>query len=196
MKKIILLLVGIISLTTFFSLISLTQENSGTGMIKGKIIGSESKKALAGAAIILCRTTSEGECNIQAELITTTDESGRFSFSAVPSGGYVLLYDPLGKAIPTWKTINGLTINYKLGHPMNFDSLMTKEFYESFGGGGSIAINKGTATKMLDGKIVSINGSFTSAKYGLTMDFHEGKPLTVKVKQGKTVEIEINAWGI
>lgn len=196
MKKYILLLVGIVSLTTFFPLKSLAQENAETGMIKGMIMGSKSKNALAGAAIILGRITSDGECKLQADLIVTTDESGRFSFFAVPSGRYVLLYDPLGKAIPTWKTINGLTVNYKQGRPMKLGSFMTKEFYETFGGSGGIVVKKGTTAKMFDGKLTSIDGSFASEKYGLTIDFHEGKPLTIEVNQGKTVEIEINAYGL
>lgn len=160
------------------------------------IKGSESEKALAGAAIILCRISSDGECTVQTELITTADKSGEFSFSSVPTGGYVLLYDSLGEAIHTWKTIDGLNINYSLGRPMRFDSLMTREFYETFGGSGDIVVKKGTKTEMHDGKITSINGSFTSEKYGFTIDFHEGKPLIIEVIPGKTVKIEINAWGL
>ena len=169
-------------------------------MLKGVIIGADSKEALAGAAIILCRIISNGECTIQAEIITTTDDSGRFSFSTVPSGEYVLLYDSLGKAIPIWKTINELTINYKPGHRIPGEVALPKEFFETFGGGGKIVAQRGTSIgldSLSDDAIASIkHGSFTSEKYGLTIDFREGNPPTIEVTQGKSVEIEINAWGL
>jgi hypothetical protein len=196
MKKSFLLLIGIAIQFALFNSISLAQEDTKTGCLRGVIMGADSNKALAGAALILCQSKSDGECSIQAELIATSDEKGRFVFNLVPPGKYVVLYDPLGKAVSTWKTINGLTINYKLGQPKNFDSFMTKEFYETFGGGGAIVVRKGTKGAFKDGKVASVDGSFTSIKFGLTIDFRDGKPPTVEIVQGKTVEIEIKARGL
>ena len=194
MKKYFLLLVGMVFFIVQFPLNIISQVNVELGVIKGVMIGSESDEILSGAAIILCRNTSNGECEIQAELITTTDERGRFNFPSVPPGRYVLLYDPLGKAITTWKTINGLIVDYKLGTPRSLGSQITKAFFDTFGGGDEVIVRKGTVASMSDGKIASIDGSFTSKKYGFTIDFRKGKPLIIEVNQGETVEIEISAW--
>jgi len=77
---------------------------------------------------------------------------------AVPAGEYVFLYDTRGKTDIKKETINVLIINYKLGPPMEFGSMMTKEFYNTFGGGKEVIVNKGTVANLLNGEISSLNG--------------------------------------
>ena len=170
---------------------SLTTQS--TGVVIGRLIDPESQKPHAGALIILGRISVEGECNIKANLVSSTDDHGKFSLSGVPSGAYVLFYDLSGKARATLKSIDGLRIIYRLGRHRSFGSVMTEEFFATFGGGGAVFCRSETTAKIKDGKIISLDGSFSSEKYGLTIDFHKGKPIIVEVKPGETTELEIKA---
>ena len=169
--------------------------DSEAGMVKGTIFGAESRQPIPNAVIILCRITDEDVCNVQADLAATTDDSGTFNISNVPPGSYVVLYNSYGKAHLNLSSIDGVNINYKLGPPMSPDSMCTKEFFSTFGGNEAVAVNKGTTVEFKDGVMVSINGSFISEKYGVTMDFHEGKPLIIKVQKEQITETKIEAWG-
>lgn len=134
MKRYSLLLIGLALQFVFFNCISLAQEGAKTCSLRGVIMGGDSYNVLARAAPILCQSQIDGECSIRADLTAISDESGRFAFLSIPQGKYVLLYDPLGKAVSTWKTIVGLTINFELGKPKDLASFITKEYYQTFGG--------------------------------------------------------------
>lgn len=161
--------------------VSASTPTTKLGEVQGKLEESESQKPLAGAAIILCLVNNEEECTLRASLIATTEEDGSFKLSGVPLGKYIVLYNTSGEAKEGWREIDQLKINYKLQgrRPRSPTSLLTDEFYDTFGGGGDVIVHKGTSVPFSDGIIESVEGAFTSEKYGLTMEFHDGKPIGV-----------------
>lgn len=178
-----------------------------TGVLKGRLIGAESGKAQARAAIILGLMTTEKKCSLKADLVTVVEENGSFQISNVPAGSYILFYDLSGKAKPGWKDINGLEIS------INFDCLVAgqlkgmpgvsippeweserKELFSTFGGGGTIITEEGTTYEFKDGVPFVTEGSFVSEKYGLQIDFRGGKPIVVEIKPESITSVEIKAW--
>jgi len=169
-----------------------------SGSVQGNIISAETQQPLAGAAIILGKVTGESECALQSELSASADANGNFEIAEVPAGSYVIFYDPSGEAKASWQEINGRMISYGLigKSPMNPQSCITKELHETLGGGGAVAVTAQKLTvNFTDGLMTSLKGklTITSKKYGLTIDFNDGKPLTLEVKAGETSDLLIKA---
>lgn len=170
------------------------EQSEVSSIVEGEIVGADSKQSID-AIIMLCRITGEGSCRADPSGgYYSSSTQGTFRITEVTPGDYVVLYSL--KSLDKCLIITNKTINYKLGPTRSFDSIFTKEFFETFGGGEGITVSKGTTVNISDGNIVSIDGSFTSEKYGVTMDFHNGKPLTVEVEKGQVTEIKIEAWGL
>lgn len=165
-----------------------------TGIVQGKLIGAESQQPLTGAAVVLCLVVGEKTCVLQADLVSISGEDGKFELTEVLPGSYVVLYDPSAKASSSWKEIDGLEMILKLEGLSGFPSSARTELFSTFGGGGGIRFQKGTTLEFKDGVVVGGDGSIRSEKYGLTMDFHEGKPITIEIQLGKITELEIRAW--
>ncbi len=164
--------------------------------LQGKLIGTESQEPIAGAAIILCLVTAEKTCSLKANLVTEVKEDGSFELTNVPPASYVVLYDPSGKAMPGWKDIDGLEMILNLEGLSGFPSSARTELFSTFGGGGGITMQEGTSLEFEDGVVVGGDGSIISEKYGLTVDFREGKPIIIQVQPGRTTEVEIRAWAL
>lgn len=185
-KTVLIILVGFLLAIAFVGTASaktITVDDDGAaklGEAQGTLVGFESQKPLAGATIILCLVNNEEECTLQASLIATTEEDGTFKLPS-PLGKYIVLYNTSGEAKEGWREIDQLKINYKLQgrRPRTPTSFITDEFYDTFGGGGGGVVHKGTSVSFSDGIIESVEGAFTSEKYGLTMEFHDGKPIEV-----------------
>ena len=178
--------------------VSASTPTAKLGEVQGKLVESESQKPLAGAAIILCLVNNEEECTLQVSLIATTKEDGTFKLFGVPLGKYIVLYNTSGEAKEGWREIDQLKINYKLQgrRPCSPTSFITDEFYDTFGGSGKVFMQKGASVTLRDGIIESVEGAITSEKYGLTIEFHDGKPMMLQVESRKTSHIEVIAAGI
>ena len=167
-----------------------------TGTIQGKLIGAESQQPLIGAAVILCLVVGEKTCVLQADLVSISGEDGELELTEVPPGSYVVFYDPSGKASSGWKEIDGLEMILNLQGLMPIPSADRTELFSTFGGEGTIRVQKGLTLGFDENGVFSGDGSIISERYGLTMDFYEGKPITTEVQPGKTTELEIRAWGL
>lgn len=167
-----------------------------SGVLRGTLIGAESQKPLAGAAIILCLVGVERKCTLEADLIATVEEDGGFELTDIPPVSYVIFYDPSGNARVGWKEINELEISLKIEGVAMPSSSQRTEFFSTFGGGESIGITPDTSIGFdAEGNIIG-EGSFISERYGLTLQFHDGQPLTIQVQRGEITELEIMAWGL
>ena len=170
-----------------------------TGDIQGRLIGTDTEEPLAGATIILGLVTGESECTLQSDLIASVGEDGTFALTDVPAGTYVVFYDLSEEAGGTLPEIDELKINYALigKPPRGGSSFIPNELYDTLGGGDALMVylEAGAQVTMEDGIITSIEGSLalTSEKYGLTMEFHDGEPITVEVKAGETTDLDIMA---
>lgn len=169
-----------------------------TGTAQGNLIGAESAQPLAGAAVVLCSVVAEQTCMLRADLVSISTEEGSFELTEVPPGSYVVFYNPSAEASSTWEELDGLEMILKLeGLGLSrFPSPARTELFSTFGGGGSITWQKGTSIGFDDAGVLEGDGSIISEEHGLTMDFHEGKPITVEVQPGETTAIEIRAWGL
>jgi hypothetical protein len=166
-------------------------------VLRGTLIGAESQKPLAGAAIILCSVGTERKCTLQADLIATAEDDGGFELTGISPASYAIFYDPSGDAIAGWKEINGLEISLKIeGVAMFSPSPERTEFFSTFGGGEGISITPDTSIGFDAEGNVTGEGTFISEKYGLTLQFHDGQPLTIQVQRGEITELEIMAWGL
>lgn len=159
-------------------------------------MGDESRRALAGAAIILCLVGTERKCTLKADLSGAADEDGNFELANTPPGLYAVFYDPSGSARAGWKETNGLEISLKIEGVALFSGPERVEFYSSFGGGESIGISPHTSIGFDAEGDVTGDGSFISEKYGLTLQVHDGQPLIVQIQPGEITEVEIMAWGL
>ncbi|MFO8241226.1 MAG: hypothetical protein R6T90_09555 [Dissulfuribacterales bacterium] len=166
------------------------------GVVQGSIVGSESHKSLSNAAIILCSVVAEHTCVLKSDLTTRSGEDGGFTLSEVPAGSYVVFYDPSGKACGEWSKLDGQKMILKPEGFQSSRSAAGSEVFSTFGGGGKILIKKGTTLKFQDGKLITVDGSVVSDKFGLTLDFHKGQPITIDIQTGKATELEIKAWGL
>ena len=122
------------------------------------------------------------------------ENDGKFIFTRVPFGEYVILYDSISGAEINKDSINDIAIVYKLGKPKSFNNIFTKEFYDSFGGGDGIIVKKASHIEIEDGIIKTIDGSFTSKKYQYTIDFYDGVPSIIAVNDPELSNIEIKLW--
>jgi hypothetical protein len=170
--------------------------NSGSGVLKGFLSGDKNQKPLDGAAMILCLIIAEKKCRLEANLVISVNKDGSFQLTNVPSGRYVIFYNPSGDAVGNWKKIDGKELSLKLEGLSQLQSAARKELFSTFGGEGEISIAAGTQLEFSmtsDNVIVKGSGSITSVKYSLTMDFHEGEPISVEIVAGKVTEIDIQA---
>jgi len=168
-----------------------------SGVLRGKLIGAVSQKPLVGAALILCLVGAERECTLQADLIATTEDDGDFELTDVPPSSYAVFYDPSGNAKAGWKEMDGLEISLKFeGVAMFSPSPERTEFFSTFGGGESIGMTPQTSINFDAEGNATGEGSLISNKYGLTLQFHDGQPLTIQVQRGETTGLEIMAWGL
>jgi hypothetical protein len=166
------------------------------GTLKGKLLGADSQKVLGGAAIILCSVVDEQKCSLKAGLVTTVMEDGCFELVDIPPATYIVFFDPSGKATLSWKEIDGLEMILKLEGLARFPGTARDELFSTFGGNGAITIKKGFSLEFKEDGRFGGDGSVISDKYGLTMDFHEGKPIMAEIQPGKITEIEIQAVGL
>ena len=133
-------------------------------------------------------------CVLQADLASISGKDGNFEITEVPPGLYVVFYDPSGKASSGWKDIDGVEMILNLEGLSPFPSPARTELFSTFGGGGSILLQKATVLAWDEDGVFKGDGSIISEEYDLAMDFHEGKPITVEIELGKTTELEIRAW--
>ncbi|OGO04159.1 MAG: hypothetical protein A2Y60_02955 [Chloroflexi bacterium RBG_13_54_9] len=160
-------------------------------------MGAESQNPLSAAAVILCLVTADKKCSLKANLVTTVNEDGSFEIINIPPGSYVVFYGPSGKASSGWKDIDGLEMILNLdGLNDPPGSVSFEELKSTFCGGGGMTIKRGTIFEFRGHIVVPMEGGIISEKYGLTMDFPEGKPITVDVQPGKVTQIEIKAWAL
>jgi len=164
-----------------------------TGTVRGRIIGAESQKPLTGAAVVLCLDVGEKTCVLQADLVSISGEDGSFALTEVAPGSHVVFYDPSGEASGGWEEIDGSEMILNLEGLSGFASPARTELFSTFGGGGDILWQKGTSLEFTAGGVVG-DGSIISEKYGLTMDFYEGKPITIEIQPGQITDLEIKAW--
>lgn len=164
---------------------------SAVGRVQGKIVMTGTEQPLAGALLILGKVAGQGECRLQASLVCTTSQEGSFEFTHVPPGQYVVFYDPTGTALDTWTGIDQLDISYAYGDTCTY--FVSEEFWQTFGGGGAIALHTGTSMTCQDGKVTSVTGAFTSHNYRLTAEFRGSGPLMVEVIVGQIATIDITA---
>lgn len=164
------------------------------GKVRGRLVSAKTQEPLEGAAAVMCLATDEKECIVQGSLTASVDKDGVFEVSEVPPGVYVILYDLSGKAKDSWKDIDQLRIAYDISEEYLAERMIpfSDEFFETFCGGGGLTIHN-YSMSMKDGKVADVEGAFTSVKYGLTMEFHDMKPIMVEAKPGETSSIEIMA---
>lgn len=179
-----------------FALPATASQKAGFAVLRGSIVGAESRKPLAGAAVVLCKVTEGPKCSPQANLGAIATADGNFRIDKLPPGKYFVFYDPTGIAREAWKAIDGKEITIK---PEELDPGMSsaawKELAGGLGCGGSVTVTKGTVFNFKDGKFAGItNGSFTFDKCGLTLELRAGEPLSVEVL-GASATFTIEAWG-
>lgn len=164
------------------------------GKVRGRLVSAKTQEPLEGAAAVMCLATDEKECIVQGSLTASVDKDGVFEVSEVPPGVYVILYDLSGKAKDSWKEIDQLRIAYDISEEYLAERMIpfSDEFFETFCGGGGLTVHN-YSMSMKDGKVADVEGAFTSVKYGLTMEFHDMKPIMVEAKPGETSSIEIMA---
>ncbi|HEY55186.1 MAG TPA: hypothetical protein G4N91_02760 [Dehalococcoidia bacterium] len=198
-KWLTLVISGLILLLAVSLASCTTTATTTTGDIQGSLIGADTAEPLAGATIILGLVTGESECTLQSDLIAFVGEDGTSALTDVPAGIYVVFYDLSEEAEGTLQEIDGLEIDYALiGEPPGgTSSFITNELYDTLGGGDILMqhYEAGANLTIEDGVIASIEGSFalTSFRYGLTMEFHDGEPITVEVESGETANLDIMA---
>jgi hypothetical protein len=154
-------------------------------MVKGKLVGADSQKPLAGGEVMLCLISAETQCTLQTDLLATVQENGSFELADVSPGQYAVLYAPSGEFESTWKDLDGLALDYKL---TNND--FGQEFKSTFGVVGLEYLNLAIGPKGIQ------SGAVASPKYGLRLQFQDGAPITLAVEQGQPAEIEIKAVGL
>ena len=110
-KSTVLLIVAILLMVLPVSVLGC---NGGTetptsvrGEVNGKLLEEENLLPLKGALVVLAPYRSENEWVLNANFATTTDNDGRFIFSDVEAGAYLVLYDRTGEALATKESWNG-----------------------------------------------------------------------------------------
>ena len=168
------------------------------GILKGTLVGTESQSPLRGAKIVLGLVTTENKCILKTNLSGTVNEGGSFEITEIPSGLYIVFYDPSQKERNAWENMDGVEMYVGvegLFAPQSSAYASAREqLFSTFGGESTIMVKKGTSTKIKDGVIEVVKGGIISEKYDLHMDFHEGKPIIVNIEANKLIEIEVKAW--
>lgn len=172
-----------------------TNQKATCGVLEGSIVGVVSRKPLAGAAVVLCKVIQGETCVFRAELSALAKPDGSFRVEQIPLGDYFVFYDPTGTTRETWKDIDGKEMILDLAGLGGIRPAARKDLVRTFGCGGGITVKKGTVFQFSNGRVVGSDGSVVSEKCGLTLDFHAGQLLRVKV-QGNVSSVAINAWDL
>lgn len=166
------------------------------GSLKGKMISKASGNQISGAGIVLCRS-AESSCTADTNLMATTGTKGEFEIQAIPAGNYVILYNPSG--------ISGESIaNLSLDINDKSVECIAQGFLGSLPAdcSGSVPFSDDPHITLAKGSKLGISatgtslndGSISSIKYGLSLNFENGKAQNIEIKSGETGEIVVTVW--
>ncbi|HEX3028715.1 MAG TPA: hypothetical protein VHT34_05330 [Clostridia bacterium] len=157
-------------------------------MLKGKVTGS----VYNSAKVLLCKIEADNEsdplCRIDASLAAKANDKGIFKFSGVPEGEYVILYaseNDLTDQI--LKSVDQAAVYYKRPvAAIGSDGKMTqdnlKKVFDFDQSGYDIKVDDQKNGLSNDGADLFVkNGSLRSAEGGLTLEYIQGVPVSVKV---------------
>ncbi len=154
------------------------------GKVRGRLVGRDSGRELKGAYVVLCPLTAEKQCYLDDDIATLTDGRGRFEFSKVSPGVYVVVYDPTRQARFGNRPWKGRTIDFSTVQSLS-KSL-----------GAEPRIKRETVIVKDEGRASIVEGAMLSKDVPLVIEIRGGNPITIEVQAGQTVEIEIEGWGL
>jgi hypothetical protein len=171
-----------------------------TGGLSGTLTVKKTGAAVVGAWIVLCKVAGSS-CHTSADLVAKTLADGAYSFDEIPSGSYVVFYSTL-------KTLKPAASNLAVDVNDKSADCIGEAFYGSRSAScsGSTPFSDDAGLKLEAGGTINIslgnsetaysidNGAVTSPKYGLTLVFVSGKPLSVDVAPGLTATLGVETW--
>lgn len=162
--------------------------------LTGTMIWNDHAEGIVGADVYLCSVTKDS-CQLDPALKATTQAEGKFEFASLPAGTYVILYNAKGGSNPPAGTLD-LSAQAQSCAIEGFLSSVSAKCT-----GKTPMFGEGTMTLAKDSKMsVSATGfsfsdaSLYSEKYGLYLNFVEGKLLSVEMVAGKDQDIMVSAW--
>lgn len=162
-----------------------------TGTLTGTL--SDGKQVpVSDAGLILCLQSATG-CTTDGSLQATSDSSGQFEIANIPAGSYVVLF-----------SLAGAPGSSAIDLAINFDDQTASCLGQGFTGSmpascqGSLPFNDDQLT-LGGGTVIGVsatgmtikNGVITSPKYGLGLDFVDGKPLSVEITAGHSTDVQV-----
>lgn len=150
---------------------------------------------MVGAWILLCKMSGD-TCQTDAALATTTQAKGAFEFQTLDAGTYVILYNssgPSSQAVGISLDLSDSALKCLAQGMIGSASASCQGTIPVFGD-GSISLAKGTMLNVSASGVALKDGSLVSAKYGVNLDFADGKPVSVEIQSGKASKTDFKAW--
>ncbi|MBT3602115.1 MAG: hypothetical protein HN521_03525 [Candidatus Latescibacteria bacterium] len=181
------------------------------GKITGELVGEKSESPISGGTIIPCWIENNVRATVVLGLATTVGSDGKFEITNLPPGRYILLYNTSERLMTTWDTLDGVSV------PLSLESFLdvTRPLTEEGQPRGNLKSETYTSLKVLDGLEGGITlqtgstfeydnngllkggaGSFLLKEYGFSVNYDEGKILSVKIPSRGMVDVSIKAWGL
>jgi hypothetical protein len=184
----------------------------GLGAIKGKLIGKNTQQPIMGTTVILCGVIPEDneKCQVLPDIKSISQNDGSFSLENVPINTYAIVY-ATSKNVDT-KSWKGIILNYPIAgkgstlisYPSGVlivDNVDFSLVEDPFGGDKGISII-GRIDNIINVHVLNqfvgfimIEGSLTSNKFGLTLEFVDSHPIVIKVEDNKATEIMVYVSG-
>ena len=164
-----------------------------TGSLTGTLLSDSDSAPVAGAGVILC-LKSDSACTTDASLVATSDSAGAFEIDAIPAGIYVVLYSPDGAP---GSAALGLTIDVGDQSASCLGQGFTGSMPESCAGSvpfaddGKLTLGGESQIGISATGMTITRGTIRSPKYGLSLNFEAGQPLSVTVTPGAASAVSI-----